>query len=170
MNKREFATWWEDFEARFPSKASWAAGDGTRATVETWWDILAPCELVDTIEANKRFQLAVEQWPENWEHMPVAIRDVAAKCRARRLTAARQTRDEVENWDGVCGLCHGYGQVIREDEKQCNNAWACPCPAGDKWRRRVRHAKTGKEGPLLATFKINRFSEFDDFNDCDHVF
>ena len=170
MNAIDFAKWWEDFERRFPSKSSWANGDGERGTVETWHDVLHPCDVRDAIEANKRFQEGVESWPNDWEQIPVAIRDVAADCRTSRL--AREMREKYRDAEpddfgrrGHCELCSTYGLVLEDDAKGRVYGYVCNCPAGDKWRRRKTDSATGQERALTAPHRIRRHAELDEWND-----
>lgn len=168
MNAVDFAKWWEDFERRFPSKSSWANGDGERGTVETWHDVLHPCDVRDAIEANKRFQEGVESWPNDWEQIPVAIRDVAADCRTSRLAREMRERYRASEPDdlgrrGNCELCSNYGMVLKPDHKGRIYGYACPCPNGDRLRREKTDSKTGRRMALTATYQPRKYDDFAEF-------
>ena len=172
MNAIDFAKWWEDFERRFPSKSSWANGDGERGTVETWHDVLHPCDVRDAIEANKRFQEGVESWPNDWEQIPVAIRDVAGKCRVARINRElvnSYAQGEPDNIDGQCALCYDGGLVLLKGHKSGNvEGWACRCRAGAKWRKQVKiksGPRAGETRQLAPTYQDRRYAELDEWND-----
>jgi len=167
MNGADFSTWWDDFETRFKSKAAWAMADG-EGMVRSWADILQPCELIDALAANKAFQRDDAQWPNDWEKIPVAVRDLSASLRAKRLAAAYRTQHAPGGVSshGPCGLCDGYGLVLREDDHRRVIGYACPCQRGDHWIKPKR-MQDGRTRVLPRFQPAARYSEFDEFNACE---
>lgn len=158
MDSKEFGDWWEDFERRFPSKASWAAQNGS-GTIESWFEVLQPVSLDDALAANSRIHKGRADFGRDWDRIPVAIRDVAAACRSDRIAAERRCKQAEGEASQRCQLCDNTGVVIREDGERRSWGYACPCSHGDKYTSKERKV------PLKRWRQVERYSELDAFNE-----
>ena len=172
MNNAEFDQWWDDFAARFPSKASWVENkDHGNAIAATWLEQFEHLTLVDLIAANRQMQSTGEM-AECWDDTPVRIRDIAERQAVNRmLTESRTKHDEGHTpWDCICG---GSGLVIVYQPKQLDEAIAgervdkfgragipCTCRHGDKYA--IRTVGRGKEKKVieLPRYSPDKFCVF----------